>query len=93
MKKQIPESVDLKLVDAVALIDSYAELICTLGREIGLECAVQNSQEIQKCVDWIEWYEEFTGRTWFKELEFEKEAQHGEMDARLAEKCKKGYQL
>ena len=70
--RRIPESVDLKLVDAVALIDSYAELLCTLSREIGLAGAVESGQEVQKCFDWIEWYEEFTGRTWFKELEFEK---------------------
>ena len=65
MKKQIPESVDLKLVDAVALIDSYSRLIFALGCLIDDDEPMPHGHpEIEKCIEWTKWYEEFTGRHW-----------------------------
>ena len=65
MNKQIPESVGLKLVDAGFLIDAYAQLIYDvsrlgIGEEMGVD--ITNNPKIDACLEWIGWYEKFTGR-------------------------------
>jgi hypothetical protein len=99
-KEQIPESVDTKLVDAVVLIDQYAKLIWDVGQLAGVEDVgvdiTAGNPKIDQCIDWIHWYEEFTGRAWFKDENGDRVDPemikwppiNGEMDARLAERCR-----